>query len=111
MALIGLSFLLFIAGLKVDYERFRGRLLKLTGIGFALSIAIGTGDRRGTAHCRSRPLAVADRDHVLSDRARHRDRRFGPRDGQSLDCPENDAVREAGRTHDLVLAARDKPST
>jgi Kef-type K+ transport system membrane component KefB len=40
MALIGLSFLLFIAGLEVDYERFRGRLLKLTGIG-ALSIAIG----------------------------------------------------------------------
>jgi Kef-type K+ transport system membrane component KefB len=41
MALIGLSFLLFIAGLEVDYERFRGRLLKLTGICFALSIAIG----------------------------------------------------------------------
>jgi len=41
MSLIGLSFLLLIAGLEVDYERFRGRLLELTGIGFALSFAIG----------------------------------------------------------------------
>ena len=41
MALIGLSFLLLIAGLEVDYERFRGRLLAVTGLGFVLSIAIG----------------------------------------------------------------------
>ncbi len=41
MSLIGLSFLLLIAGLEVDYERFRGRLLELTGIGFVLSFAIG----------------------------------------------------------------------
>jgi hypothetical protein len=32
-------------------------------------------------------------------------------DAQSLDCPEKDAVPEADRTHDLVLAARDKPTT
>src|SRR6185312_6517851 len=31
LALIGLSFLLFVAGLEVDYERFRGKLLKVTG--------------------------------------------------------------------------------
>jgi Kef-type K+ transport system membrane component KefB len=41
MSLIGLSFLLLIAGLEVDYERFRGRLLEVTGIGFVLSMAIG----------------------------------------------------------------------
>ena len=41
MALIGLSFLLFIAGLEVDYDRFRGRLLEVTGVGFVLSLALG----------------------------------------------------------------------
>src|ERR671922_2882190 len=41
MSLIGLSFLLLIAGLEVDYERVRGRLLEVTGLGFALSVGIG----------------------------------------------------------------------
>jgi Kef-type K+ transport system membrane component KefB len=41
LALIGLSFLLLIAGLEVDYERFRGRLLRVTAVGFALSVALG----------------------------------------------------------------------
>src|ERR671930_1441980 len=41
LALIGLSFLLLIAGLEVDYERFRGRLLRLTGLGFAVSVGLG----------------------------------------------------------------------
>jgi Kef-type K+ transport system membrane component KefB len=41
MALIGLSFLLFIAGLEVDYDRFRGRLLTVTAFGFAVSLALG----------------------------------------------------------------------
>ena len=41
LALIGLSFLLFIAGLEVDYEGFRGTLLRVTAIGFAVSLAIG----------------------------------------------------------------------
>jgi Kef-type K+ transport system membrane component KefB len=41
MSLIGLSFLLFIAGLEVDYERFSGRLLEVTVLGFVVSIAIG----------------------------------------------------------------------
>jgi Kef-type K+ transport system membrane component KefB len=41
LALLGLSFLLLIAGLEVDYERLRGRLLRLTGLGFAVSVAIG----------------------------------------------------------------------
>src|SRR5437764_2646816 len=40
LALIGLAFLLFLSGLEIDVERLRGRILKLTTIGFALSFAI-----------------------------------------------------------------------
>jgi Kef-type K+ transport system membrane component KefB len=47
MSLIGLSFLLLIAGLEVDYERLRGRLLEVTGLGFlasfGLALVIGFG--------------------------------------------------------------------
>jgi Kef-type K+ transport system membrane component KefB len=40
MSLLGLSFLLLLAGLEVEYDRFRGRLLRLTGMGYVLSLAI-----------------------------------------------------------------------
>jgi len=40
LALIGLAFLLFLAGLEFDVERLRGRVLRLTTIGFGLSFAI-----------------------------------------------------------------------
>ena len=40
MALIGLAFLLLIAGLEVDYDMLRGRLLRITGIGFLVSFGI-----------------------------------------------------------------------
>ena len=40
LALVGLAFLLFLSGLEIDVERLRGRILKLTGAGFALSFAI-----------------------------------------------------------------------
>ena len=40
LALVGLAFLLFLSGLEIDVERLRGRILKLTAIGFALSFAI-----------------------------------------------------------------------
>jgi Kef-type K+ transport system membrane component KefB len=40
LALIGLAFLLFLAGLEIDVERLRGRVLKLTAMGFALSFVI-----------------------------------------------------------------------
>jgi Kef-type K+ transport system membrane component KefB len=61
MALIGLSFLLLIAGLEVDYDRLRGRLLRVTGLGFAVSLGIGllAGlglDAAGVVHA---PLLVA----------------------------------------------------
>jgi Kef-type K+ transport system membrane component KefB len=40
LALVGLAFLLFLSGLEIDVERLRGRILKLTALGFAVSIAI-----------------------------------------------------------------------
>jgi Kef-type K+ transport system membrane component KefB len=51
LALVGLAFLLFLAGLEFDIERLRGRVLRLTGIGFGLSfvvaIVLGLGLRAG----------------------------------------------------------------
>ena len=37
LALLGLAFLLFLAGLEFDVERLRGRVLKLTAVGFGVS--------------------------------------------------------------------------
>jgi Kef-type K+ transport system membrane component KefB len=51
LALVGLAFLLFLSGLEVDPERLRGRVVKLTALGFAVSFAIailiGIGLRSG----------------------------------------------------------------
>jgi Kef-type K+ transport system membrane component KefB len=45
LSMIGLAFLLLLAGLEIDFERLRGRLLRLTGasyaVSFALALAIG----------------------------------------------------------------------
>jgi Kef-type K+ transport system membrane component KefB len=40
LALIGLSFLLFLSGLEIDVQRLRGTILKVTALGFGLSFAI-----------------------------------------------------------------------
>jgi Kef-type K+ transport system membrane component KefB len=40
LALIGLAFLLFLAGLEIDFERLRGRKLGVTGLGFAVSFGL-----------------------------------------------------------------------
>ncbi len=40
LALVGLAFLLFLSGLEIDAERLRGRIVKLTALGFAVSFAI-----------------------------------------------------------------------
>ena len=40
LALIGLAFLLFLSGLEFDVERLRGRVLKLTAVGFGVSFAV-----------------------------------------------------------------------
>jgi Kef-type K+ transport system membrane component KefB len=41
VSIIGLAFLLFLAGLEVEFEKLRGRVLRLTAGGFVLSFAIG----------------------------------------------------------------------
>src|SRR5215469_14664260 len=40
LSLIGLAFLLLLAGLEIDFTRLRGRLLRLTAAGYALSFAL-----------------------------------------------------------------------
>jgi Kef-type K+ transport system membrane component KefB len=40
LSLVGLAFLLFLAGLEFDIERVRGRVLRLTATGFAVSFAV-----------------------------------------------------------------------
>ena len=40
LSLLGLAFLLLLAGLEVEYDRFRGRVLRLTALGYALSFGL-----------------------------------------------------------------------
>jgi Kef-type K+ transport system membrane component KefB len=40
VSVLGLAFLLFLAGLEIDFDRLRGKLLRLAGLGYALSFAI-----------------------------------------------------------------------
>jgi Kef-type K+ transport system membrane component KefB len=40
VALVGLAFVLFLAGLEIELDKLRGPLLRLTSLGFALSFAI-----------------------------------------------------------------------
>src|SRR5919202_911570 len=61
MNLIGLAFLLLIAGLEVDFERLRGRLLRVSGLGFVVSfgIALAAGLGLHAAGLVKSPLLVA----------------------------------------------------
>src|SRR6266545_7205837 len=51
LSLIGLAFLLLLAGLEIDFNRLRGRLLRLTALGYAVSfgiaLVVGYGLRAG----------------------------------------------------------------
>jgi Kef-type K+ transport system membrane component KefB len=49
LSLLGLAFLLFLAGLEIDVRRLRGRLLGLVGAGFVVSFAIGLAVAGGLA--------------------------------------------------------------
>src|SRR5919201_3846184 len=40
MSILGLGFLLLIAGLEVEFHELRGRLLRLSGLSFAISFGI-----------------------------------------------------------------------
>src|SRR5918999_459003 len=61
LALVGLAFLLFLAGLEIDVHRLRGRPLQLALAGFVLSfaIAVGAGVALAVAGFTSAPLLVA----------------------------------------------------
>jgi Kef-type K+ transport system membrane component KefB len=41
LALVGVAFLLFLAGLEIDLERLRGRLLRVAALGYAVTLALG----------------------------------------------------------------------
>src|SRR4051812_46853746 len=61
IATLGLAFLLFLAGLEIDFARLRGPVLRLTAIGFglsfALALAVAAGlNAAGLVHA---PLLVA----------------------------------------------------
>jgi len=49
LSLLGLAFLLFLAGLEIDVHRLRGKLLGLVTVGFATSFAIGLAVSGGLA--------------------------------------------------------------
>jgi Kef-type K+ transport system membrane component KefB len=61
LALIGLAFLLFLAGLEIDVHRLRGRPLRLAMAGFVVSfvIAVGAGFGLTAAGYTRAPLLVA----------------------------------------------------
>src|SRR2546430_10485139 len=41
LSLVGLAFLLFLAGLVIDLDRLRGRVLRVTALGFRVSFGLG----------------------------------------------------------------------
>ena len=61
LAVIGLSFLLFLAGLEVDVERLRGHPLAIAGSGFAISfaLALAAGASLSALGLADAPLLVA----------------------------------------------------
>jgi Kef-type K+ transport system membrane component KefB len=61
VALIGLAFVLFLAGLEIEFEKLRGQVLRLTLIGFALSfaIAVAVGFALSAGGLVETPLLVA----------------------------------------------------
>jgi Kef-type K+ transport system membrane component KefB len=61
LSMLGLAFLLFLAGIEIEFEHLRGRLLKLAGAGWALSfgIAVAVCLGLGAAGVVDTPLLVA----------------------------------------------------
>jgi Kef-type K+ transport system membrane component KefB len=61
MSVIGLGYLLFLAGLEVEFAKLRGRVLRLAGLGFAVSfaLAIVVGLLLKAGGFASQPLFVA----------------------------------------------------
>src|SRR5215813_6600076 len=51
MSMFGLAFLLLLAGIEIDFDRLRGRLLRTTslayGVSFAIALVVGFGLKGG----------------------------------------------------------------
>src|SRR5204863_6909186 len=43
LAVVGLAFLLFLAGLEIDLDRLKGRLLQLALVGYGVTLVLGVG--------------------------------------------------------------------
>jgi len=43
VAVLGLAFLLFLAGLEIEFDKLRGQTLRLPAVGFALSFGLAVG--------------------------------------------------------------------
>jgi Kef-type K+ transport system membrane component KefB len=61
IALIGLGFVLFLAGLEIEFDKLRGQVLRLAALGFALSfgIAVLVGLALSSAGLVETPLLIA----------------------------------------------------
>ncbi len=61
LSTIGLAFLLLLSGLEIDFERLRGRVLRLTSAAFVLSfaLALGAGELLGLGGLVRSPLLIA----------------------------------------------------
>jgi len=61
MSLLGLAFLLLLAGLEVEFDMLRGRLLRITSLGFVLSfaVALAAGVLLDAANVTGAPLLIA----------------------------------------------------
>src|SRR5216117_129324 len=61
VALLGLAFLLFLAGMEIEVQELRGRRLSLALVAFALSflLAVAAGEAVGAAGLTRSPLLVA----------------------------------------------------
>src|SRR5215208_4587692 len=61
LALIGLGFVLFLAGLEIEFEKLRGQILRLTAVAFVVSFAIAVvvGFGLSAAGLVQTPLLVA----------------------------------------------------
>lgn len=61
LSIVGLAFLLLLAGLEIDFDRLRGRVLRLTTAGFVLSFALAlvVGGVLGAVSLVGSPLLLA----------------------------------------------------
>ena len=73
LALLGLAFLLFLAGLEIDLDRLRGARLRSAATGFVISLAVALGIGLGLYATWPHRGPAACCDHIVKHIARHRD--------------------------------------